>query len=1011
MTTSRSLPWRLLASLCLLSCFSWLTLSAADAPKKTFDVPAGDAVATLKQAAQQGGVQIMFPAGAVQGVKTNAVKGELAPREALDRMLDGTGLTIVQDAKTGALSVRKEAALPNDLRVEPEAVATPEKSGKVEEGNLVLSTYVVTGTRIAGQLAETMTQSVLTLDRLDIARTGAQSLGDVFRYIPQVSSFTLGQTVNQPDNFITTGGFGSPVSTLPTFGDMNTGSAGRTTAALRGMARGGTLLLVDGRRAPKNNQANGGDGYDLNGIPLAAVERIEVLLDGASAIYGADALGGVINIIMRKNYRGSELHVAYENTFDKDAGVISSGLTQGIAAGKLSGLVTLSWEKSNAMALRDRDFTSSYDRRPYGGQDLRGVITGGAGRVANPGFFPPPLPGLSGAEVAVPAGSTGTNLTVADYAKAGPVPAKADLAQYQDYSSTYRRWSALVNLRYQHASWLELYGDLRVAENRNRFVAQPLQANLFLPAGYPGNPFGVFVTLDKYFYDVRPLRNAVNSTLAASLGARGRLAGEWYYDASINLARGRIRSAATAGLQINSARLNAAIAAGQTPNLFYDSTRVANPNAAGVLEALTTPTIDEEKTDTWTYTVQANGPLFSLPAGKVAAAFGGEMREDYTDFPLRALTDQYTALAANNRVHAGFAEISIPVFAPEQHLPLLNRVNLSASYRRESYDVGGNSSSPRAGLAWSPVPGLVLRANYGKGFKVPTLQQVNAPLSEAAYAFFFEPDPLRGNQPITTLVTSLNGGNPALRPEKSENTTAGLTWEVPVVKGLSVTASYFANKFTDQINVSALALSDYVNYFPELITRGPRLAGDPTAWAGPITRVDLRPINVAYSEVHGWDLGLRYDHTMPWGLAQVNFNATRYTRNVFAPVSGAGPVATVNTDSLPQQLSSSAFLTRGAWGSGVLVTYRGANRATPTVAFTGSAIRWDWQFSYDFAKTEWVGAHDGPWYARWLGGTQVRLTVFNVFNTRPPSTYMALPDNTTLDARLRRYGIDFTKRF
>ncbi len=989
---------RLLLAAALLS----LGARAADEAKKNYDLPAGDAALRLKEFSEASGRETLFAAETVRGVRTAAVKGEFTAPQALAHMLEGTGLAAVQDQKTGALAVKK-AAGPNGQRAaQPETSGRP-ASSKIEKGLVVLESVQVTGSRLRGLLQGATAQPVLTLDSKDIERTGAQSLGDLFRYIPQVSSFTLGQSVTKPSGYVQAVG-GPPI---PNFNTANTGAASRTTATLRGTAGDGTLLLVDGRRVPKNNQASGGDGYDLNGIPLAAIDRVEVLLDGASSVYGADAIGGVINIILKKNYRGTELRLGYENTFDKDAGVLSASLTHGFAQGKLRGLVTVAWERANTMALRDRWFTASYDRRPFGGQDLRGTVIGGAGRVSRTGTVP--LPGLTTTSAAIPSGTTGTNLTVASYASAGPIPDPGDLAQFQDFGSTYTRRSSVLNLSYAVRPWLEPYTEVRAAQNRNQFAAQPIQAGLSIPAGYPGNPFGIAVTLSKYFYDVAPVRTSTDETLSATFGTRGHLPRDWHYDASVSYVRGHTDSGTIAGPTITAALFNAAVAAGQTPNLFYDSTKVPNPNAAGVIEALTTPTRDEEITESWIYSFQADGPVWTLPAGKVAVAVGSEYREEYTDFPLRAATDLTTARAVNQDVTAFFGEVNVPVFAPSQNYPLLNQLNVSGSFRRESYSNGGESSNPRGGVAWRPAKWLQLRGSYGEGFKVPTMLQTSQPVVTSSFRFSGSVDPLRGNEAQTTFVNRTTGGNPDLRPEKSENTTFGAQLEIPPFKGLSFSADWFGNKYLDRISLPTF--EQMLLYFPQRVTRGANLPTDQPGWPGPVTAIDYRNVNLAYSEIRGFDLSLRLDRTTPWGEVLVSLTGTKYTRNVFVAAPNATPSATINTDSLPVQVSGYAFLNHGAWGTGVLATYRAANRAITTVTPTPSAIRWDWQFSYDFDRSPWARAHRDRWYGQALKGLKASATVFNVFNTVPPLDYLYLPDNTTLDARLRRYGLSLRKQF
>ncbi len=973
---------------------------AGQSNKRQYNIPASNGEQALKDFSQQSSKGVIAATELVRRVKTNEVTGEFTAAEAIERMLAGTGLIAHEDPKSGTFAVRKETTA---KAKNAQGRRSPDAAAAIDQRVVVLEAVAVTGSRLRANSGNQPMQPVLMLDSRDIERTGAQSLGDLFRYIPQVSSFTTGQAVTRPSGFAQVPG-GAPI---PLYNNVNNGGAGRVTASLRGTNSDGTLLLVDGRRVPKNNQSSGGDGYDLNGIPLSAIERVEVLLDGASSIYGADAIGGVINIILKKNYRGSELRLGYENTFDKDAGVLTTSLTHGFGGPRLRGLVTASFEDANSMALRDRTFTASYDRRPFGGQDLRGTVIGGAGRVSRTGTVP--LPGLSTTAAAVPPGSSGTGITIANYASAGPIPEPGDLAQFQDYASTYTRESAVLNLSYELSKSIEAYSAMRAGKNRNRLAPQPIQATVSIPAGYPGNPFGIPVTLSKYFFDIAPERISTNQTFSVVLGARGRLPRDWRWDVSLSNVRGHTRSDSAAGPTLTASLFNASIAAGQTPNLLYDSTKVRNPNPPGVIESLTTPARDEEITESWIYSAQADGPVLTLPAGKIAIALGSEFREEYTDFPLRSTTDLISARAANQEVKAFFGEINVPLFAQKQKIPLLHQVNLSASFRWESYSSGGDSSNPRGGLAWRPVKWLLLRGSYGEGFKVPTMLQSNQPAVTSTFRFSGSVDPLRGNQPQTAFISRTSGGNTNLRPEKSENTSIGIVLDVPTVKGLSFSVDWFDNTFIDRITLPSF--EQMLLYFPERVTRGQNLPGDLPGWPGPVTAIDYRNVNLAFSEINGCDVSLRLDRTTPLGELMVNVTGTKYSRNVFVAAPGATPSATVSTDSLPVQVSGSAFLNRGAWGTGILATYRAANRAITTVSATPSALRWDFQFSYDFDKSGWAIASRARWTGRVLKGLRASLTVFNVLNTEPPFDYLFLPDNTTLDSRLRRFALSLRKSF
>jgi len=975
----------------------------------SFDVPAGDAAATLKQFAEQSGQAVVYMVDAVRGVRTNAVKGSLAPREALEQLLAGSKLHAVADEKTGALSVTANGK--NDPRAVPPSGNRPQSSLKVEDGVVLLNQVEVTGTRLRGLLDGATAQPMLTIDSAQIDRTGAQTIGDLLRYIPQVSSFTTGQ-----GNIQATSGSLINTSTGETIvfsspGSLNT-NAGNVSATIRGAPPAATLLLIDGKRVPKNNQSFNGDGFDLNGIPLAAVERIEVLLDGASSIYGADALGGVINVVLKKNYQGTEVRLGYENTFDSDVGVRTASLTHGFQSGRFRGLLVASWEKANTMAMRDRDFLASFDRRPWGGSDQRNfVVFGGAGTISS--TTGAPLPGLTTSSAAVPSGTNGTNLTVTDYANAGALPGPFDFGPYTHYAASYERHSVLARLNYGLRTWLELTAEARLARDRNYSVMQPVRVqNVTIPAGYPGNPFGIPIRLAKWFTDVLPERVASNETKSFSLGASGRLPRNWRYDATISVADNHLRLNTDANVAIGSAAIASAFAAGRTLNLFYDSTRVRDPNAVGDLKGLTTGAFrDEEQSQIWTYSMQADGPIFDLPSGPVSAAFGLERREEYVDFPLRVATDTLTARSDHNQIFAYFAETNVPLLGRDRRLPFAEQLNLSASYRYEEYEAGASARNPRAGLAWRPTKWLLLRGSYGEGFKAAPLQRRNAPIvvsPSSTVPSATNLDPLRGNT-VNPQYPSTSGGKSDLLPEGSENTTAGLVAEIPALKGLSLSFDWFDNTYNNR--VTTLTFNQMVLLFPERITRGANLPTDQPGWAGAVVAADLRPINVSYSQTVGYDLGLKFDRSTAWGDVLLSLAGSKYTRNILVPSPDRGPAANINTDSLPVQVNGQAFLTRPSWGVGVLATYREANRTDPSRRFTPSAIRWDAQFNYDFSKSAWVKNHESRWLRAALRDTKISLTIYNALDRRPPLDFSAFPDNTVLDSRMRRYALSLRRAF
>ncbi|TVR51193.1 MAG: TonB-dependent receptor [Puniceicoccaceae bacterium] len=997
-----------LAFTCFTLC---LPVLAAEAPKRSFNLPAADAVEALRGFTEQSGEQIVYPVERVRGVRTNPVRGEYTPREALEAMLAETTLSVVQDAATGALVVARDSG-PNGAREEPATRQRPERgtTPRSEGGSVVLDEVRITGSRIRGLLGEAVMQPVLTLTATDIERTGATSLGEVFRYIPQVNSYTEGQFQQSP--------FAFGAST----GDA---TSTRVTATLRGSPVGGTLLLINGRRAPRTGQQSGQDAYDLGGIPLSAVERIEVLLEGASAIYGADAVGGVINVILKRGYRSTDLRLSYENTFKTDVNVKSVSLTHGFAEGKLSGMVTLSYQESGNLMWRDRDFLRTQDRREWGaGNDntafqipsANGTINLGAGNAAG-------LP--AGTLLTIPSGSTGTNMTVEDFVGAGspPPPPGTDLAIWAAYNSAIERKSALANFEYEFRIGLSAFLEARLANNRTLTTGSPLAvSNLSVPANAPGNVFGVPVTLRRYLVDLEPsVRVSENTSRSFVVGLRGELLSDWRYEGSAGYSFSRPQYTDPYGFAINAANFNEALAnpdPAQRPNLFYDAVGGFNPNPTGLLESLGNPTLSLEESTAWIYEVKADGPLFRMWAGDVRMAVGAEFRQEKAKFPLVTDADLFSARPGSRDVTGVFAELRVPLVSELQDIPLVHRLEVSAAVRHDGYEEFPDATTPRFSAGYRPVSWLLARASYGEGYKVPTLSQLTAPQRTVNTFFSLVNPPLdiyRGGEPIfePRPMPSIFGGNPNLLPEETESKTFGLVLEVPHrwFDGLSFSYDYYDHTYVNRI--SAMAFADRLEIFPELFTRGPNLPGDEPGWPGPIISYDNRPVNIGVNRISGWDAGVKYFRPTPIGEFVLNGNVSQATRNESRPRPGAPVTNAVFAvkEFLPMRISGSVFWLDSGWEVGALFSYRDKFKRSVNERLTPSAIRWDARVSYDFSQSNWAQTDASSWWGRALADSRLSVTIYNVFDATPPMNSAGLPDSSVVDALGPRYVITFIKSF
>ena len=345
----------LLAAAIALACsVSFSTHVAAEESRK-IEIPAGDLRVALESLARQAGIELVYRMDHVDGVKTKGVNGDLAPRDAAERLIEGTSLELRVDpsgamlitapvSRSSAIRYERDASMQSTSvrSTEPDmrfrvAQASPSISDATNSSNqqmdsnesssdtkpIVLEEVLVTGSHIRG--AQNAASPMITIERAEIDRAGYRSVQEVIRDLPQNLS-SISERMNQ--TFLMAGGASDAQTKF---------SAG---ADLRGLGGDSTLVLLNGRRVARAGQDS---HVDLSLIPVSAIERVEVLTDGASALYGSDAVGGVINMITRKDFDGAEVRGSY------GAAAHSSYATR-----QASGLFGRSWNSGQLMVSYER---------------------------------------------------------------------------------------------------------------------------------------------------------------------------------------------------------------------------------------------------------------------------------------------------------------------------------------------------------------------------------------------------------------------------------------------------------------------------------------------------------------------------------------------------------------------------------------------------------------------------------------------------------------------------------
>ena len=875
-----------------------------------------------------------------------------------------------------------------------------------------LEAVEVTGSRIRTLGDEAAAIPVFTLPQIELERRGVNRIADLRYAIPQ-----LGAAVGFNDNLQNSG-----TSRAQTVG---------TSFNLRGLGGNSTLVLIDGRRIPHTGQeapggAGGREDFSVDGIPVSAIERIDILPEGAGAIYGSEAIAGVVNIVLKKNYTGAELRVSYDNTFDTDVAQTTVALTAGYRAGKLSTFLTASYETQNGLAARDRWWTATYDTRQFGSTSTSFLfnVTRGAGSLSSnsspASTVGTNLPGTTSHVVLLPTGSNGTTAANGAYTPttAAGIPLY-DPAQYVNGIDAATRQSFLFRADYQLRPKIQIYGDVRWSEFENNYTGSPITLSTTLPVGYPGNPFSTAVTLRKVFYDLPlPHIDSFQKNMGGSLGVRGDFLDTWRYDVGASWTRNIVSDDAVTASSFNFSLLNAAINSATKPILAYDSATTKNPNAAGALEALLPVADHEDTTDVYQYLATVDGTVWTGWAGDVRAALGVEFGEEKVKFwrEPSIVTPSYVLTKPFSRdLSAGFAEVTIPLLSHQQGLPLVHLFEVGGAIRATDYsDAGGVTTTTYRGL-YQPVKWLTLRASRSEGFKPVRLYDLQAPVTTFTANYTATSnirDPLRGNELVIGSFSYKSGGNPALNSEDSVSKNGGIVIDVPGrwFKGLSFSADYYQIDYNDRSG--STSLQNLMLYFPERVTRAPATPADVAAgYQGVVTTWDASNINLAWVKTKGWDFRASYARTFDVGDVMASVAFTDPNVAVTRSTPAAAPSSAFGHQ--PSRLSASFFFGRGAWDAGLVMNHQNRyyiSGLTNTTFSYPEYTEFNPQASYNFGRDARFAPEAPEWWARYLAGSKVTVTIINALNEEP-SRADAANSRFTGDPRLRRYIISFAKKF
>lgn len=921
--------------------------AAAQEQRQSYSLPAQPLAQSLREVSLRSGRTIAAPAEILRGKTAPAVRGTYTLEQVVEVLLAGSGL-VARRVGDGLLIDRRQTSL-ND-------------AGAQAPGN---DDIVVTGTRIRG--AAPTGSNVVAIDRKEIERSGYATTQQILAAVPQnfsggANEGTVGFSVR--NNSSTNFGFGSGIN-------------------LRGLGTTSTLTLIDSNRPA----LGGGSGTfaDLTLIPSSMIERIEILADGASAIYGSDAVAGVVNVRLRRELDGGETRLRYG---------FADGLEE-VQASQLAGyhwtggrfIAGYEYYRRGRLNSADRAYATE-DLRAFGGPDYRQDYANPATIIA-----------ANGQVFGIPKGQNGMGLAAADL-----IPGVANLADG-------RRDTDLLPALKRHSAYAALeqgFGDTF------RFRAQGFFADRRSSARYfPSNYGGVVVTSGNPFYvdplgtgepltvhyDFRPDlgpptldAHVTNWAGAASLSAAF---GRW--NAELHGTYGEQRERQVTRNVPNYYRLALALAdpdPATAYNPFGDGS-VTNP---ATVEKVRGGFVQAGHSRQWSTSLKLDGPLFALPAGDVRMAVGGEYRHEWYGYS--SADDEFTpgpvdagsaGFPLGRSVVAGYAELLAPLVGPDQQVPGIDRLDLSIAGRVERYSDFGTTANPRLGLTWKPLTPLTLRGTFGTSFRAPSFSDIRHGPGLNQIIPLPLPDP--ASPTGATNVLALFGNRPDIGPEKARTWTVGFDFRPPSVPGLSISATWFDIAYRDRISNVASELFSFLSQrsrFQSLITDHPAAATLAALYADPTfvnpygipasavaVLVDARNANLSRTTERGLDFDIGYrggGETRGFELGVSGTSLVSLKQKLTATATSADVVSTIGNP-VDLRLRARASITRGRASLAAYLNYvdgylnNGVTPAEPVHSWTTV----DLQFGYR------LGRESGP-----LRGVDLSISVTNLLDRAPP---------------------------
>jgi iron complex outermembrane receptor protein len=982
------------ALICISLCWATLALAQSSEAKHEFDIPALPLSQALQEFSKQATLQYGYIPNdpAEEKIVVQAVKGRYTVQEALAILLP-EGFTFAWvNARTISVLSPPENVPPGGVNESVAAKDQPRsemskgqqlsmvngggKSGSARGPYDFEGKMLVEGARILSDGLD-FDVPVTVFDRRDIEALGVSTLTDLFRYLPQ-------QLHTMPQSYL---------------GD------GTQFADLRGLGFDTTLVLINGRRTMATASALTVNAFDLNSIPPGAVERIEIVSDSNSAMYGADAIGGVVNIVLRRNVPEPRLDIDYGaadgGSVERHAAFSASG-----SRGRASGSIMLDYLDRSPLLGRERDRWNDQDFTRFGSIDWRS-LTASPGNVTSPSLAN--LPGLSSSFAAIPVVPSGAMLTTADFVSTAGQRSVESLFRYYGITDAIARKGAVAQGEYKLMDQVSAYGELLYVNREFRTpIEPPALIGALVSGSNPHNPFHEDVLVDALLTDLGPKMFTSSAEMVrAAGGVRGRIH-KWDWEASLQT--NRDDAVDVRSNELDQTKVATALAAS-------DPARALNPfggtgaNSPALLTSLLAPPSESHfRTEATQSNASLRGSLVALPAGPLELAAGGEWREELARFDIAPPTD--VAGSHQRSIVAAFGELRLPLLSKAAKVPAVHDLALVLSGRFDDYSDVGHAFNPEYALIWRPTSALTIRTSLAQSFRPPPLFDLHMPHVEVLVPIA---DPARNE---VALLRVRAGGNPELEPSNADSLSFGLRFEPKGRSAVRLAANYWRIAIDDTIaipNPSRLLAAE--DLFPDRVVRGPPSAADTAAgMPGPLQAIDITRINNGTIRTSGVDVSASAAFDTPMGWFKPELSATwvhDFTTSDLISGPGVNRVGFANTQGTVPRWRGVATLNWNFGGVGVST----AMRYVPSfedvdLVGTRTGRKIDSQTVVDVQLALDLGDLFGERSA-W-NGFDVRAGAFNLFDADPPFAEVTGPigyDWSQGDLRRRFAYVKLAKKF